>query len=148
MNSTLKSRLLRRSGRGYLLPGGQVQMFKLQVKERNKKRQVQLHDSIMCTAYAYSMISLRWMVTIFMIGKYVITALISVVRDAKWLLKVIRLERYIFNLKIEPVLIWICSCFHKKPKQLECLCWHPIWFVVWVCLLKTLGSHHLFVYFP
>ena len=42
-----------------------------------------LHDLVMCIAYAYSMISLCYMVTAFMIGKYVTTTLIYVAKDAK-----------------------------------------------------------------
>ena len=129
--------------RGHPLPGDLVQMFKLQVKERGKKDKCTCMIQLCAFAYAYSTISLCCTITAFMIGRWATTTLISIAKNAKWLLKVICFERYIFKLKIEPVPVCTCLHFHNKPKRLEYLWWHPICLVDWVYLLRTLSSHYL-----
>ena len=96
-------------------------------------------------AYAYSMISLYYIVTIIMVGKFIATALITVLVYTKWLLKVTCFEKYVFKLKIEPMLMCICPCFHNKPKRLKYLQWHIMCLVDWVYLLRILNFHYLFV---
>ena len=56
-----------------------------------------------------------------MVGNYIVTALISVLEDAKLLLKVTCFEKYDFKLKIEPMPICNCPHFYNKPKRLEYL---------------------------
>ena len=58
-------------------------MFKLQVKERNKKDKCTCLIQLCAYVYAYSLISLCCMVTIVMVGNYIFTALIPVLEDAK-----------------------------------------------------------------
>ena len=52
-----------------------------------------------------------------------------------------------FQLKIEQVFMCMRSRFHNKLKQLECFMVTPYFFVIWVYLLRTLGSHYLPVCF-
>ena len=77
--------------------------------------------------------------------KVTVTTLITVLGDTKWLLKVIRFAKYVFKLKIEPMPMCICPCFHNKLKRLEYLRWHPMCLMDWVYLLRILNSHYLFI---
>ena len=120
-------------------------MFKLQIKERDKNDKCTCIIQFCASAYTYSIISLCCTTTIIMIGNYFVTTLISILKDAKWLLKVNRFEKYIFKLKIEPMSICTCPRFHNKSKRLEYLRWHSMCLVDWVYLLRISNSHYLFV---
>ena len=78
------------------------------------------------SAYAYFIISLYCTISIIVVGNFSITALIPILGDGKWLLKVTHFEKDDFKLKIEPMLMCNYPYFHNKPKQLEYLQWHPI----------------------
>ena len=72
------------------------------------------------------MISLYCTVTVIMVRKFIVTILMIVLGDTKWLLKVICFEKYVFKLKTEPMPMCICPCFYNKSKWLEYLRWHPL----------------------
>ena len=98
-------------------------------------------------AYAYSMISLYYTITIIMVWKFTATALTTVMGYTKWLLKEIHFGKYIFKLKIESIPMCVCPYFHNKSKWLKDLRWDPMCLVDWVYLLRILNSHYLLVCF-
>ena len=51
-----------------------------------------------------------------MVGNFAVTALILILEDAKWLLKVTHFEKHNFKLKIEPMPMCNYLHFHSRPK--------------------------------
>ena len=80
MSSVLRNRLLPRGERGHSPPRDQVQKFKLQVKERDKKVKCTCRNQVCVSAYAYLSILLCY----YNYEKcYVITAIIFAMKYAK-----------------------------------------------------------------
>ena len=88
-------------------------MFKFQVKGRDKKVKCTCISQVRASAYAYLIFLLYCNAIIIMIEILYYYYYYACHGNGKWLLKVTSFEKYVFKLKIEPVSICICPCFHK-----------------------------------
>ena len=72
-------------------------MLKLQVKEIDKKDKCTSMIQVCASAYALFMILLYCIVSIIMVGIYILTVSIPILKGAMWLLKATRFEKICFQ---------------------------------------------------